>query len=710
MAADFVFVSDSPTAAKYSGKYVHVEDSAPTYWKHETEDIYLFSPAPIRFSYILTDDVAWFNRWYNNEYPLISEITGYFESPTQTGTYTGYGTVEFKTGSMTVFTYLPDIYTVDDLVALGTTNIFAPAYFIMADIDCMSSTLGIGDAANPFTGVIYGNGHELTNVRSYTGSGDERGGLIDYSSGCSIYDLTIYTYIYGDDKCGGLLGCLEVNDQYQCEFKNVHVKPDGAYGNDIGKINSASGGMFGCLRTLEGGGGTILVENCSVDGDIKINTSSQQSAAGIFVGEIESQEAAEHNIIVRNCWASGRIEAHNTVGGFVGLLQADGYGITEQVLIEDCWADSDFFTRPYTSALVNFKMFGGFAGRIACYTYGKGISRVRRCYCTTNMDFAQHYTNASYKSPKSNTGGFAGDVNNRAIIEDCWSYMNLVVTDYWYAHATWGYVWGTFSGFVPTNKWGNDIKNCYCYGTITLPDATIANPYFGFTIQDGGVFNGDYTLRTLNFNNISTFEHTSGDYQLVYYDSTFYLMSTAGYNYLIANTALPLDYYTGAGIPVSNGQNMGDVTFTGHGIYGGQALTLKALVNTETKGKETGGFYSYPQGATIDSVDTIGHTENCISYMETTNVKAGFIDQMGTLDGRCEFDANGCYYDKTLNGGTIPADYSAAITGLETEQFKIEQNLPDLDFNKWVIFGDRPEPRATVKSNRRNNLSRICRV
>ncbi len=198
------------------------------------------------------------------------------------------------------------ISNVEDLIAFrnsvnsGTKGSYV--VYIDADIDCSDIDWEpIGTSDHPFTGICYGNGHTISNLKISKGS-DYKGagffGVVGLDT--EVHALNIGSgSITGGNGVGAIIGCAE------------HVNDTDGYIKIIGCGNAATingnydcGGIIGAVysdKLME-----LTLDNCYNMGDINANSKSAALCG-----------SAKKNALVTSCWNSGTVRGFEKGKGFV---------------------------------------------------------------------------------------------------------------------------------------------------------------------------------------------------------------------------------------------------------------------------------------------------------------------------------------------------------------------------------------------------------
>ncbi|WP_026511600.1 Ig-like domain-containing protein [Butyrivibrio sp. LC3010] len=350
------------------------------------------------------------------------------------------------------------------------------SYFVLANDISLSgytSWSPIGNADTPFTGNINGNGHVISGLTFSTGS------LQSSTSNANSYDVGLFgcignkvhienlklsdvNSVFTTDKkvsFGALIGRLSVANVSDVVIQNCSVS-----GNiqititDQKNSSSDIGGLIGYIYT----GCSIIncVNRCP------INVSSTNSTSyGIYVGGISGTSNTEFN----KCINYGNIECHTSRG-------VDAGGITGGALysnIYECTNYGDIYAQnSYTGSLWNYWGFcdvGGIAGHTG--------SEINEC---------RNYGNISSVGNEKNNKPFAGGICGyrreyaQNTIENNINYCSDIVASEEYSGRICGYMVGggglqnnysiattKINGVAPSNEIGVNDRNGADLNSIT---------------------------------------------------------------------------------------------------------------------------------------------------------------------------------------------------------------------------------------------------
>lgn len=230
---------------------------------------------------------------------------------------------------------------------------FAGCYFVVAadlgTADAQIALVPIGkDGTHYFAGTIFGGNDSDANNRTMRTinlniqqSGVSNVGLFGYVKGASISYIKTAGTIVGGNATGGLVGCMENGEIFNCAnsatvtgreqvggiagFADRTIKNATNSGNVVG--GTSVGGIAGRCQAP--------IENSYNTGDVRGTATTSQgeitgSPTGVFVGGITGYTSA--NASISNCYNTGHISALSTsggylsnanyVGGIVGFAQA----------------------------------------------------------------------------------------------------------------------------------------------------------------------------------------------------------------------------------------------------------------------------------------------------------------------------------------------------------------------------------------------------
>lgn len=226
------------------------------------------------------------------------------------------------------------IYTAEQMNAIGVEpNDWERHFRLLADIDLGGSDFNaIGNHSNPFSGVLDGNGHTISN---FTGTW----GLFRYVDGpdAEIKNLgLIDPNVVGGPQAGSLVSQLTYGAVSNCCVEGGSTS-DGVfytggligsnYGGTIDNCHtsgrvSSSRHVLGGLVGWNGDRGTIT--DCSSSADVVSFATGGEVAVGGLVGENRGG--------IGRCYSTGVVSGRYSVGGLVGF---NGSGV-----VSDCYSHS----------------------------------------------------------------------------------------------------------------------------------------------------------------------------------------------------------------------------------------------------------------------------------------------------------------------------------------------------------------------------------
>ena len=207
------------------------------------------------------------------------------------------------------------------------TNGLAGVYVLTADINLAGvEWTPIGTSVAPFTGELYGEGHEIRNL-SIRGTTANQG-LFGYVSGARIEGVRVKGCIEGASALGGLVGYAKDGTLIAECRADVDVVSTCASGD--AHCGAFAGYLTGpvAVTRCESAGTVAVTNNCSRAGGFV-----GQSYNGCFLTDCASYAdvtngysyvggliGSFYNTVVTNCFVGGAVTniRHRYVGGFVG--------------------------------------------------------------------------------------------------------------------------------------------------------------------------------------------------------------------------------------------------------------------------------------------------------------------------------------------------------------------------------------------------------
>jgi hypothetical protein len=311
--------------------------------------------------------------------------------------------------------YLTAINTGRDLNAIkDSTANYSGNYLLMYDITIgayykVGGWVPIGNAANPFTGNFFGNGHVIRDL-TISDSDTPYKGLFGYIREATIQNLSVIDCdITGRSYTGGLVGYNDSGTITDC-----HVT--GSVTGDSYLGDSYTGGLAGYNNSgiIMNCHSTTLVEGeASVGGLVGVNTNKGKIAYCYATGSVISYGSNT------NCGAmagynynDATITDSYTTGSVDGYYSGGLVGNTNSGSIKNCYATGLVRGRSYSGALVGWN---------SCYIYN--------CY----FDTATSGKNANEGVGSGNSSNMAGyttaEMKTRGKYADSWDFVNIWAID-----------------------------------------------------------------------------------------------------------------------------------------------------------------------------------------------------------------------------------------------------------------------------------------
>ncbi|MBN2270362.1 MAG: hypothetical protein JXN61_07105 [Sedimentisphaerales bacterium] len=260
-----------------------------------------------------------------------------------------------------------DPYLIYDANQMNTIGLnqgdWDKCFKLMADIDLgeyegqQFNIIG-RNSSNPFTGILDGNGHRISNL-NYSSTATNYIGLFGYVSGenAEIKNVALIDPSV-DAGTGGYVGCLVG------ELSNGTVANCSAQGGRIAGLTYI-GGLIGYAdsATVEGCSATAGVSGWGSVGGLAGSASGAvtnsyatgsvwaEGAAGGLIGNSDSDATIE------NCYASGPVVAGAYAGGLVGNNNSP---------VTNCYASGDVLADGYVGGLIGYNT----AAVAHCYSTG----------------------------------------------------------------------------------------------------------------------------------------------------------------------------------------------------------------------------------------------------------------------------------------------------------------------------------------------------
>ena len=234
-----------------------------------------------------------------------------------------------------------DIGSASELAKIGHDPAYplSGRYRLTADIDLGGSEeapwLPIGPDADPFTGVLDGNGHTVRGLFINTPGANHVGLFARIAGSAEVRDLTVCGSVTGGERVGGIAGYFNGGTIRGCRSL-VTVAGTSKCGGIVGSC------WYG------------TVEGCTAAGPV-----SGESEVGGIAGFADSGA-------IRGCYSTGNVTGAERVGGIAGQIQYNA-------VLEHCYSTGTVSGGAHT---------GGILGRAAyaavenSYSYAPGLPAV----------------------------------------------------------------------------------------------------------------------------------------------------------------------------------------------------------------------------------------------------------------------------------------------------------------------------------------------
>ena len=284
------------------------------------------------------------------------------------------------------------IYTLEDLMNIGTPENLSGNYILMADIDVGAEEtddlkfVPIGTSEHSFRGTFNGNNHTISNI-TFSNNQMNHVGVFGYAGKPSvIYDLSLKNVdLIGNSGVGALVGRASV-----ATIKNCSVINSDDYGI-FGRDNV--GGLIGVLGTssvFDSYAATYVAGNSYVGGLVGSSTNSvvsDSNAVGNVKGTyyIGGLVGSLTNEFISGSSATGNIESFSESGGLVGFMEKSN--------VSECYATGDIL----------IKNGGGYSGGLV------GSMTLSTVSCSYATGYVKGYVYA---------GGLVGRVYDGSAVRD----------------------------------------------------------------------------------------------------------------------------------------------------------------------------------------------------------------------------------------------------------------------------------------------------
>lgn len=482
------------------------------------------------------------------------------------------------------------IYTAEELAWLTECTTASQFYvYLEADIDLGAYKWdGIGtDQAYPYSVYIYGQNHKISNINAGYETTVSAGFINKVSHNLYIYDTTFENLTVRANDYAGLTGYIVNGSPY---FSNVHV-----IDADIVSKSGSAGGLLAFKAPTS----IVDVDNCSVSGQIKAQTS-----AGGIIGATNGLGKRYVDNSVNYASVVSAIDRAEGIGGTIVNNCINFGSLTGQYLAGIGYGGtSNTFSNCLNYGELNATGSQKYAGGIAC----KG---------DINTNGETIINNCINYGKINNANGYSGGIMayGMAKISGCKNSADVI---------------GTFAGGI-CGVFAGTIENCSNIGNITGKSAA------------GGIV-GDSTITTAGSNLTITDVVSICD---VVANNGSSNVSYAGgiLGSFTSNASQPLK--------ITRAFYNGSVTSSSLAVGGILAYTNKNtnIDSCYAIAKLKGGSLSssaYGIGGLVGAVNTNKLTaSNCAFKGEIISSSARALPFVYNNNGSTEFSS--CYYDATL--------------------------------------------------------------
>ena len=318
--------------------------------------------------------------------------------------------------------------TAEDVVATDKT--YKDCYFVVAadlgTADAQIALVPIGkDGTHYFAGTIFGgndidaNNRTMRTISLNIQSSDVSNvGLFGYVKGASISYIKTAGTIVGGNATGGLVGCMENGEVFNCA-NSATVTGRGQVGGIVGyNLPSQRGKIYGTIINNGAINGTNMVGglvgqwhgewNLNGTYGTFTNTGNVNGGTGASVGGI----AGFADRTIKNAANSGNVVGGTSVGGIAGRCQAP---------IKNSYNSGEIVgTNPTAQGEISGTPTGVFVGGITGYTTVNGT--ISNCYNKGHI--AAHSASGDYINNGDYVGGIVGFA--QAKVEYCANIGGLI--------------------------------------------------------------------------------------------------------------------------------------------------------------------------------------------------------------------------------------------------------------------------------------------
>ena len=335
------------------------------------------------------------------------------------------------------------IYTSADLDSMRLD--IGASYKLMSDIDMLGiDYTPLGDANDPFTGDLDGNGYKIMNLT--INNTNKKAGLFGETSGATFENITLenVTFTEGDyTHVGALAGKVVAGSVDNCIVTGEVVFTQNRINEDI---DTYCGGLIGYIS------GRAHITGSLMDGDLTI---SGFRSSGSLVGDTYNNNVTGSldNVSIDECYVKGIINIEGKYcGGFIGNNNGsiDNSSVEAEGRVEGTSATGGFAAYNMGMGLIQnsyatidisaVKTVGGLVG------WNMGI--IELCYATGNVTSTQGYA-----------GGLAG-------LNAKWIRSSFATGDVNGGSGSNSMYTGGLIGYGGGSTAAGGVENCYATGDV----------------------------------------------------------------------------------------------------------------------------------------------------------------------------------------------------------------------------------------------------
>jgi len=579
--------------------------------------------------------------------------------------------------------YTP-IYTFDDLMAIDiNSTTLGGSYILMNDIIFTDANntdfVPIGSSYYPFTGIVDGNGYEISgmNVNISSSSSEVYAGLFGYVVGAQILNLGIVdstitaTSSTSSAYAGGIVGYATpaiISNCYNIGVISATSPTSSAYAGgivgyadpaiisncyNIGNISTSSNNAF-AGGIVAYSGSAITMSYCYNTGDISATASHYAFAGGIAgntwatisycynTGDVSASASSSNSAcaggiagsgdaILSNCYNTGNVSA--ILSDYVYAGGIDGYSVSATIM--NCYNTGDVSASASSS---NSACAGGIVG-------GVGSAIIMNCYFVSGI--ASHNSvfenricgNLTNPTSVLKDGGTVDQASGAKTPEQMTPSLQDAQngnTIYYIGSGGWDFTEGGVWTIVEGENNGHPILQFTVNQSVSI-GYTSTHPYLPISVVPDG-YSPIYTfqdLMAINSNSVAL-----------------------GGSYILMNDISFTDSNNADFVPIGSSSS----PFTG--IFDGNGHKISGMiVNISSSSDVYAGLFGYVTEAQIKNLGVVDSTITAI----TTSLLSNYTANAGGIAGEAvSAIISNCYNTGNVSASVISSRnyaYAGGIVG-----------------------------------------------